>query len=115
MSESLCFKHNKHHVYSESECPWCEIDRLKAALADARYDRKMALIDEQHLVDAEIELAEARAELTSYKTGVEVEGAIGGYNSIVIGTKSNTTLLGQFEVGQRVRVLVMKKEGKDEF
>lgn len=25
------------------------------------------------------------------------------------GTKSNTTLLGQFEVGQRVRVLVMKE------
>lgn len=71
MSEKLCYDHNKRHVYSESECPWCEIDRLKAELEEARYDRKMALIDEQYLVDAEIENKDLERQLAEVKHELE--------------------------------------------
>lgn len=83
-----------HYVSSQAGfCPYCVIESLQQELARSKE-----------------KLCAAEAELSAYKQGVEVEGKFGGYNSIHIGTKSNTKLLGQFEVGQRVKVLVRAKE-----
>jgi hypothetical protein len=60
VSESLCFKHNKHHVYSESECPWCEIDWLKAGLESSELSRA-TLSGLYH--DLQCQLAEVKHEL----------------------------------------------------
>lgn len=64
MSESLCFKHKKHHVYIESECPWCQIDRLKAGLKSSELSRA-TLSGLYH--DLQCQLAEARTEVERFK------------------------------------------------
>lgn len=48
-----------------------EIDRLKSELEEAEYDRKMALIDEQNLVNAEMEIKELERQLAGAREEID--------------------------------------------
>ena len=85
---------NAHHTvyhYHSDDCPFCKIDRLKAELEEAklanlaiRSERDQAVarlhVDlevSKHEIDTLTnQLAEARAEVTRYRSGIEIDGYV---------------------------------------
>ena len=58
----------------------------------------------------EAEIKRLKAELSRYKQGVEMEGEINGLSGIWI---DDIRIQQYFDLGQRVRVLVMKEDGDE--
>ena len=85
-----------------------EIDRLKAKLVKWKELHDSEITRSENL---KRQLAEARAELASYKAGVEVEGEIdhNGHNGLFVSSimvQQSYCGIDEFKQGQRVKVLV---------
>lgn len=87
-------------------------DELEQQLAGKTLDDIRHALPCSHPIQIELDkLEQANKELAEYKCGVEVVGVVVNEGNHIVRKRTIKCNPLNFEVGQRVRVLIMKEEG----